>query len=107
MYFECFFHTSHFTCVTLFVLQIIPLDVESSTQRPPFYIAGWRLLLDVTFFILVTTIGLNIVSGIIVDTFSQLRNEKVHICMSRSPRAFQTVKYMLVGMNSYTKIVGF
>ena len=32
---------------------------------------------DLTFFILVTTIGLNIVFGIIVDTFSELRDERV------------------------------
>ena len=39
--------------------------------------AGWRLLYDVSFFIIVTTIGLNIVFGIIVDTFSELRDERV------------------------------
>ena len=32
---------------------------------------------DVSFFILITTIGLNIIFGIIVDTFSQLRDSKV------------------------------
>ena len=32
---------------------------------------------DLTFFIIVTTIGLNIVLGIIVDAFSELRDEKV------------------------------
>ena len=36
-----------------------------------------RFFYDVTFFIIVTTIGLNIVFGIIVDTFSELRDEKV------------------------------
>ncbi|XP_033761182.1 inositol 1,4,5-trisphosphate receptor type 3-like isoform X6 [Pecten maximus] len=34
---------------------------------------------DVTFFILITTIGLNIIFGIIVDTFSQLRDSKWEI----------------------------
>lgn len=34
-------------------------------------------IIDVTFFILITTIGLNIIFGIIVDTFSQLRDAKV------------------------------
>lgn len=34
-------------------------------------------IFDVTFFILVTTVGLNIIFGIIVDTFSQLRDAKV------------------------------
>ena len=36
-----------------------------------------RFFFDITFFIIVTTIGLNIVFGIIVDTFSELRDEKV------------------------------
>lgn len=34
---------------------------------------------DLSFFIIVTTIGLNIIFGIIVDTFSQLRDEKVSV----------------------------
>ena len=40
-----------------------------------------RLFYDVSFFIIFTTIGLNIVFGIIVDTFSELRDERVYICM--------------------------
>ncbi|XP_078311676.1 inositol 1,4,5-trisphosphate-gated calcium channel ITPR2-like [Crassostrea virginica] len=36
-------------------------------------------IFDVTFFILITTIGLNIIFGIIVDTFSQLRDAKWEI----------------------------
>ena len=39
--------------------------------------ARGRFFFDVSFFIIVTTIGLNIVFGIIVDTFSELRDEKV------------------------------
>ena len=39
--------------------------------------AALRLFYDVSFFIIVTTIGLNIVFGIIVDTFSELRDERV------------------------------
>ena len=35
-----------------------------------------RIIFDLLFFIVVNTIGLNIVFGIIVDTFSQLRDEK-------------------------------
>ena len=42
--------------------------------------AALRLLYDVSFFIIVTTIGLNIVFGIIVDTFSELRDERVGHC---------------------------
>ena len=40
------------------------------------------ILLDLTFFIIVTTIGLNVVFGIIVDTFSELRDEKVQVIRS-------------------------
>ena len=39
--------------------------------------AGLRVLFDVSFFIIVTTIALSIVFGIIVDTFAELRDEKV------------------------------
>jgi inositol 1,4,5-triphosphate receptor type 1 len=42
-----------------------------------FSVAALRLFYDVSFFIIVTTIGLNIVFGIIVDTFSELRDERV------------------------------
>lgn len=35
-----------------------------------------RTIFDLTFFIIVTTVGLNIVFGIIVDTFSELRDER-------------------------------
>ena len=35
-----------------------------------------RIIFDVAFFIIITTIGLNIVFGIIVDTFAELRDEK-------------------------------
>ena len=37
------------------------------------------MLYDISFFIIVTTIGLNIVFGIIVDTFSELRDERVRL----------------------------
>eukprot|EP00730_Choanoeca_flexa_P002797 TRINITY_DN11178_c0_g1_i2.p1 TRINITY_DN11178_c0_g1~~TRINITY_DN11178_c0_g1_i2.p1 ORF type:complete len:1472 (+),score=415.20 TRINITY_DN11178_c0_g1_i2:98-4417(+) len=38
-----------------------------------------RSVFDISFFILVTIIGLNLVFGIILDTFSELRDEKYHI----------------------------
>ena len=47
------------------------MKFRDATLRAVFY--------DVTFFIIFTTIGMDIVFGIIVDTFSELRNEKVHI----------------------------
>ena len=54
---------------------IHPQEVEASNSD----IARLRFFYDVTFFIVVTTIGLNIVFGIIVDTFSELRDEKVTV----------------------------
>ena len=42
-----------------------------------FRTAGLRVLFDLSFFIIVTTISLNIVFGIIVDSFTELRDEKV------------------------------
>ena len=38
-----------------------------------------RAIFDVSFFIIVTTVGLGVIFGIIVDTFSELREEKVNI----------------------------
>ena len=58
----------HFVC---FVCKVVPLVPEE------FSVAALRLFYDVSFFIIVTTIGLNIVFGIIVDTFSELRDEGV------------------------------
>ena len=49
----------------------LPMNFRDAAIRTVFY--------DLTFFIIVTTIGLNIVFGIIVDTFSELRDERV-IC---------------------------
>ena len=43
----------------------------------PFMYHLWKAIFDVTFFIIITTIGLNIIFGIIVDTFSELRDNKV------------------------------
>ena len=49
----------------------LPMNFTDAALRAVFF--------DLTFFILVTTIGLNIVFGIIVDTFSELRDEKVAV----------------------------
>lgn len=38
-----------------------------------------RFFFDISFFIIITTIGLNIVFGIIVDGFSELRDERVKL----------------------------
>ena len=47
----------------------LPMKFKDAALRVVFF--------DLTFFIIVTTIGLNIVFGIIVDTFSELRDERV------------------------------
>ena len=59
---------SHNTILTLQIIPLVPNEWR---------VAGLRLLFDISFFIIVTTIGLNIVFGIIVDTFSELRDERV------------------------------
>ena len=51
------------------------MQVKGSTASA----AIGRLFFDIIFFILITTIGLNIVFGIIVDAFSELRDLKVYI----------------------------
>ena len=38
---------------------------------------GYIAIFKLSFFIFITTIGLNIIFGIIVDTFSELRDRKV------------------------------
>ena len=40
-------------------------------------IAGFRLIFDLSIFIVVTAIGLNMILGIIVDAFGELRMERV------------------------------
>ena len=59
----------HWLCVVQ-AIQVVPDQFKTF---------GLRILFDVSFFIIITTIGLNIVFGIIVDTFSELRDERV--CM--------------------------
>lgn len=59
-------------------MQVVPLVPEE------FSVSALRLLYDVSFFILITTIGLNIVFGIIVDTFSELRDERVCVTVTNS-----------------------
>ena len=44
-----------------------------------FHEPGLRTIFDLSFFIIITIIALNIVFGIIVDTFSELRDEKVWV----------------------------
>ena len=64
------------TIITFYLLQLIPINGNDDTFRGGLFTA--RLIFDLSFFIIVTTIGLNIVFGIIVDSFSELREERVH-----------------------------
>jgi hypothetical protein len=40
---------------------------------------GIRIIFDISFFVVVNVIGLNVVFGIIVDSFSELRNNRYAI----------------------------
>ena len=39
-----------------------------------------KMLFDISFFVIILTIGLNVIFGIIVDTFRQLRDAKEPSC---------------------------
>jgi inositol 1,4,5-triphosphate receptor type 1 len=47
-----------------------------------------RLIFDLSFFVIVTTIGLNIVFGIIVDSFGELREERSNIEAEQKSKCF-------------------
>ena len=52
---------------------------EVSIKSFPLYIP--RAILDLSFFVIVTAVGLGVVFGLIEDTFSELRNEKVSVIL--------------------------
>jgi len=53
--------------------------LEGSSSEDGLYLKWGRILYEMLFFILVITIVMNIVFGIIVDTFQQLRDDKKEI----------------------------
>ena len=54
------------------------LPIKYTDQLEPSFIIYWaRSIFDLLFFIIITTLGLNIVVAIIVDRFSELRSERV------------------------------
>ncbi|KAI0208429.1 Inositol 1,4,5-trisphosphate receptor type 2 [Lamellibrachia satsuma] len=57
-----------------FILGI--LEFLSVPDGKPFIYHLFKGIFDLTFFVVITTIGLNIIFGIIVDTFSELRDNK-------------------------------
>ncbi|XP_077862152.1 inositol 1,4,5-trisphosphate-gated calcium channel ITPR1-like [Saccoglossus kowalevskii] len=68
--FECFISTARYGLLESFHESI---GIPASTDFPTF---TTRSIFDVSFYIVVVLIGLNIVFGIIVDTFSELRDSK-------------------------------
>ena len=64
--------------------QLYPQVVKQSEHERTFDTFWPIVLYHVSFFIFITTIGLNIIFGIIVDTFSELRDLKV----GKQPTAF-------------------
>jgi hypothetical protein len=52
-------------------------NLVSHPAENTFFKFGFLVIFHLSFFIFITTIGLNIILGIIVDTFSELRNLKV------------------------------
>ncbi|OAF67008.1 hypothetical protein A3Q56_05269 [Intoshia linei] len=54
-------------------------DFLKSPTILPFNQKFNKAIFDIVFFIIITTIGLNIIFGIIVDTFSELRDNKWHV----------------------------
>ena len=54
------------------------LPIKYTGQLEPSFNIYWaRSIFDLLFFIIITTLGLNIVVAIIVDRFSELRSERV------------------------------
>jgi inositol 1,4,5-triphosphate receptor type 1 len=60
----------------------------SDAYAPNFTVVGFRTVYDLIFFIVVTTLGLNIVVAILVDRFSDLREERDKIDDDNESRCF-------------------
>eukprot|EP00056_Hartaetosiga_gracilis_P010415 m.153526 g.153526 ORF g.153526 m.153526 type:complete len:2653 (+) comp13309_c1_seq5:67-8025(+) len=75
-----------------------------------FYEPGWRTVFDLSFFIIITVIGLNVVFGIIVDSFSELRDEKYQTielmeseCFVCGLKAYEFEKFAEGGFANHVK----
>lgn len=53
------------------------ISVQYDENNPSFTVYWARAIFDIIFFVVVTTLGLNIVVAILVDRFSELRSERV------------------------------
>ena len=65
--------------------EFLPTQTAVKENEQGFY---FRSVYDLTFFLLVITILLNIIFGIIIDTFAQLRDEKSNIDDDRQNKCF-------------------
>ena len=65
-----------------------------------------RALFDVSFFAIVTTVGLGVIFGIIIDTFSELRDEKVMSMYNCNQLTHAAIAYLHTLMLSTSSIVG-
>jgi inositol 1,4,5-triphosphate receptor type 1 len=72
--FQCFV-----TSLRLGLLSGGGLGEALPTETHGFAEPGYRTFFDLSYFVLITIIGLNVVFGIIVDTFSELRDERYKI----------------------------
>jgi hypothetical protein len=67
----------------------IDIPVRPSVSHPPsFGVLGFRIIYDLVFFIVVTIIGLNIVVAILVDKFSEIRDDRDKIDVDNQTRCF-------------------
>jgi inositol 1,4,5-triphosphate receptor type 1 len=72
--FECFITISRLGFLNTLGSDIL---IRPSDDHPPnFSVLGFRIIYDLIFFIIVTTLGLNIVVAILVDRFSEIRKDR-------------------------------
>jgi len=57
--------------------QLFEVVMEQDLDKDAFSTAGWIAVFHILFFLVITVIALNAIFGIIVDTFSELRDLKV------------------------------
>ena len=70
---ECFVYIF----MILFLVVLVFQNVSNHPAENTFLKFGLLVIFHLSFFVFITTIGLNIILGIIVDTFSELRDLKV------------------------------
>ena len=63
--------------VCSFVISMQRIPVDHDFNEPSFTVYWSRTLFDLSFFVIVTILGLNVVIAVILDAFSDLRKERV------------------------------